>query len=61
MIAERLGKYAHEVAEELTITDLSEYLAYWKIVATEEKKAAKKNQSTGTGSRTPTRRRARRR
>ena len=31
----------HEVEDELTTDDLSEYLAYWKIVADEQEKAAK--------------------
>ena len=41
MIAERLGKFAHEVESELTTDDLSDYLAFFKIKADNERKAAK--------------------
>jgi hypothetical protein len=42
-----LGKFVHEVENELTPTDLAEYLAYYKIKADDEKKAAEKNKPPG--------------
>jgi hypothetical protein len=38
-----LGKFVHEVEDELTPQDLAEYLAYYKIKAADEKKAYEKN------------------
>lgn len=40
-LAEKLGKFVHELEEELTPADLAEYLAYFKLKGEEEEKARK--------------------
>jgi len=41
-VAEKLGKFAHEVAETLTDAELAEWGEFWKWQSDEREKAAKK-------------------
>jgi len=44
MVAQELGKYPNEVADTFDTYDLAEFLAYRKIVADEQSKAAKRQE-----------------
>ncbi len=39
-MSERVGRPVHELEEQLTVDELLEYRAFWKVKADAEKKAA---------------------